>query len=93
MHSSNIKHSKNKRQRLTEDIEKRVTESNSDESSEEQGSSSEEEEYSLQKINPEIPKTYLEKDSWARLIIILEQANLETYKTKRGVEIINCDDH
>jgi rRNA small subunit pseudouridine methyltransferase Nep1 len=35
----------------------------------------------------------LEKDGWARLIIILEQANLETAKTKRGIEIINCDDH
>ncbi len=35
----------------------------------------------------------MEKDGWARLIIILEQANLETAKTKRGIEIINCDDH
>ena len=68
-------------------------ESKSEESSEDQGSSSEEEEFSLQKINPIIPKLYLEKDQWPRLIVILEQANLETTKTRRGVELINCDDH
>ena len=28
-----------------------------------------------------------------RVIVILEQANLETIKTKRGIELINCDDH
>ena len=44
-------------------------------------------------MNPQIPKTFLERDSWARLIIILEAANLDTTKTGRGIELINCDDH
>jgi rRNA small subunit pseudouridine methyltransferase Nep1 len=68
-------------------------ENDSSSSSDEQGSSSEEEEMSLQTLNPQIPKTFLERESWARLIIILEQANLETCKTGRGIELINCDDH
>lgn len=65
----------------------------SSESSEDFGSSSEEEQISLQKLHPTIPKTYMEKNDWARLIIILEAANLETTKTGRGIELINCDDH
>ena len=28
-----------------------------------------------------------------RLIIVLEKANLETVKTSRGLELLNCDDH
>ncbi len=27
------------------------------------------------------------------MIVVLEAANLETVKTKRGIELINCDDH
>ena len=81
------KHSKNKRRKVSDSTEVPVY------SSEEEGSSDEELPDSLQLINPEIPKSYLGKDSWARLIIILEQANLETTKSKRGIELINCDDH
>ena len=84
-----------KRQKTSEtDFKTRQEEEESkDSSSDDQGSSSEEEIFTLQKIRPEIPTGYLEKDGWARLIVILEQANLETTKTKRGIEILNCDDH
>ena len=93
------KHSQ-KRQKISEEEEKATDpidsdskSSNDDSESDEKGSSSEEEEISLQKVNPQIPKTFLERESWARLIVILEQANLETCKTGRGIELINCDDH
>ena len=43
---------------------------------------------------PKIPKNFEERENWKRLIVILEQANLETCKSKKGViELINCDDH
>jgi rRNA small subunit pseudouridine methyltransferase Nep1 len=48
---------------------------------------------SLQRVEPRLPKTFDEKQSWPRVIVILEYANLETAKTKRGIELINCDDH
>lgn len=47
----------------------------------------------MQLIHPSIPKTFEEKLSNSRVIVILEAANLETTKTKRGIELINCDDH
>ena len=88
------KHPKNKRQKVDEDSEVRIGGETveSSESEEEEGSSSEED-MGYQALHPEIPKTYLEKDSWVRLIVILEQANLETTRTKRTIELINCDDH
>ena len=48
---------------------------------------------SLQRVEPRLPKTFEEKQTWPRVIVILEYANLETAKTKRGIELINCDDH
>jgi len=43
---------------------------------------------------PKIPKNFEERENWKRLIVILEQANLETCKSKKGItELINCDDH
>lgn len=57
------------------------------------GSSEEEEVLTLQKIHPTIPKTFEEKSHSSRVIVVLEAANLETVKTKRGIELINCDDH
>ena len=35
----------------------------------------------------------MERNDWARLIVVLESANLETTKTGRGIELINSDDH
>ncbi len=58
-----------------------------------QGSSEEEEQKSLQKLHPTLPKTFEEKSNHSRVIVILEAANLETIKTKRGIELLNCDDH
>ncbi|CDW76216.1 c2f protein [Stylonychia lemnae] len=51
------------------------------------------ESYSLQRVEPKLPKTFHEKQNMPRLILVLEQANIETTKTKRGIELINCDDH
>ena len=42
---------------------------------------------------PTLPKTETEKQTHKRLIIILEAANLDTIKTKSGIELINSDDH
>ena len=43
---------------------------------------------------PKLPRNFEEREKWKRLIIILEQANLQLTKTKRGnMELINCDDH
>jgi rRNA small subunit pseudouridine methyltransferase Nep1 len=43
---------------------------------------------------PRIPKNFEERENWKRLIVILEQANLDITKNKKGqVELINCDDH
>ncbi len=33
---------------------------------------------------PSIPKTYEERENWQRVIVILEQANLETTKGRNG---------
>jgi len=45
-------------------------------------------------VQPQLPKTQEEKQSQARLYVILEQANLETVLSKRGtIEIINSDEH
>lgn len=43
---------------------------------------------------PKMPKNFEDKQKWKRLIVILEQATLQTTKTRRGtIELINCDDH
>lgn len=43
---------------------------------------------------PKIPRNFDERENWQRLIVILEQANLQTTKNKQGnPELINCDDH
>lgn len=43
---------------------------------------------------PKIPKGFEDRENWKWLIVILEQANLETCKSKKGLtELINCDDH
>ncbi|KAJ3268210.1 Ribosomal RNA small subunit methyltransferase mra1, partial [Borealophlyctis nickersoniae] len=46
---------------------------------------------------PKIPKTPLEKETSRRLIVVLEQASLETVKLGKGKEghyqLLNCDDH
>jgi len=75
----------------------KVVESESEDSetlSIEDGASSEEEEVkSLQKLYPKLPKSFEEKDIMPRVFVILEAANLETIKTKRGIELLNSDDH
>ena len=58
-----------------------------------EGSSEEEEADTLQVLHPQIPKTYMERNDWVRLIVILEQANLQTTKTGRGIELLDSDDH
>ena len=46
---------------------------------------------------PKIPKTAQEKAKTKRLIVVLEQASLETVKLGKGKEghysLLNCDDH
>ncbi|KAI8910803.1 Alpha/beta knot methyltransferase [Gorgonomyces haynaldii] len=46
---------------------------------------------------PKVPKTLREKSTAERLIVVLEQASLETAKLKSGKEgyyqLLNCDDH
>ena len=44
-------------------------------------------------MHPHLPKSFEEKTFHSRVIVVLEAANLETVKTKRGVELLNCDDH
>ncbi|RUS22298.1 Alpha/beta knot methyltransferase [Endogone sp. FLAS-F59071] len=46
---------------------------------------------------PKVPKTLIEKEKARRLIIVLENACLETYKVGKNKEaryqLLNCDDH
>ncbi|KAJ3036650.1 Ribosomal RNA small subunit methyltransferase mra1 [Rhizophlyctis rosea] len=46
---------------------------------------------------PKLPKTPQERDAARRLIVVLEQASLETVKLGKGKEghyaLLNCDDH
>lgn len=42
---------------------------------------------------PRAPRTLEEKVTQRRLIVVLEQACLETIKTKSGYELLNSDDH
>jgi rRNA small subunit pseudouridine methyltransferase Nep1 len=42
---------------------------------------------------PKLPKTLAEKHTARRLVVVLEQASLETVKTKKGFELLNCDEH
>ncbi|KAA0151468.1 hypothetical protein FNF27_08204 [Cafeteria roenbergensis] len=40
-----------------------------------------------------LPRALTERASQRRLYVVLEQACLETVKTKSGFELLNCDDH
>eukprot|EP01138_Halocafeteria_seosinensis_P015903 gb/GECG01016229.1/.p1 GENE.gb/GECG01016229.1/~~gb/GECG01016229.1/.p1 ORF type:complete len:232 (+),score=19.63 gb/GECG01016229.1/:1-696(+) len=42
---------------------------------------------------PKLPKTLSEQANQKRLIVVLQQASLEAVKTKKGYELLNCDDH
>jgi rRNA small subunit pseudouridine methyltransferase Nep1 len=43
---------------------------------------------------PKLPRNFEERENWKRLIVILEAANLQIHKTKKGfMELLNCDDH
>lgn len=46
---------------------------------------------------PKVPKTTMEKQNSSRLIVVLQQASLETVKLGKGKEghyqLLNCDDH
>ena len=43
---------------------------------------------------PKIPKTNSERDAGGkRVIVVLDRASLETVKTTKGYELLNCDDH
>ncbi|CAE7341261.1 unnamed protein product [Symbiodinium sp. KB8] len=39
------------------------------------------------------PRTQEEKDTTPHVVIILEQAAVEVVKTKKGYELLNCDEH
>ena len=58
-------------------------------------SESEESEESEEETQHEakVPRTVRERDNGKRVIVILEQATLETVKTSKGFELLNCDDH
>ena len=58
-----------------------------------EGSSELEQESTLQTLHPSVPRTMAEKTNQSRVIVVLEAANLETIKTKRGIQLLNCDDH
>ena len=40
-----------------------------------------------------LPKNVLEKNAARRIVVVLQQASLETVKTKKGYELLNCDEH
>ena len=40
-----------------------------------------------------LPSTFEQRQKNPRVFVILEAANLETVTTKRGIELLNCDDH
>lgn len=40
-----------------------------------------------------LPKTASEKNDSRRVVVVLQQASLETVKTKKGFELLNCDEH
>ena len=40
-----------------------------------------------------LPKTSSEKQDARRVVVLLQQASLETVKTKKGFELLNCDEH
>eukprot|EP00937_MAST-01D_sp_MAST-1D-sp2_P005981 g5981.t1 len=42
---------------------------------------------------PRLPKTLAERDHGKRVIVVLENASLETVKTNRGYQLLNADDH
>eukprot|EP00830_Metopus_es_P007476 TRINITY_DN17100_c0_g1_i1.p1 TRINITY_DN17100_c0_g1~~TRINITY_DN17100_c0_g1_i1.p1 ORF type:complete len:258 (-),score=55.91 TRINITY_DN17100_c0_g1_i1:19-792(-) len=55
----------------------------------------------VKKVKPEagvfpickLPQSKDEKALWKRLIVVLEAAPLETIKKKKGIELLNSDDH
>lgn len=63
-----------------------------DERSESEESEESEEEEENQH-EAKVPRTVRERDNGKRVIVILEQATLETVKTSKGFELLNCDDH
>ena len=40
-----------------------------------------------------LPRSALERAGARRVVVVLQQASLETVKTKKGYELLNCDDH
>jgi rRNA small subunit pseudouridine methyltransferase Nep1 len=40
-----------------------------------------------------LPRNIIERSNAKQVIVILQQATLETVKTKKGFELLNCDDH
>ena len=76
-----------------EEIEELGEDGEEEQDEDDVGSSDDEGQIGLQQVNPQIPTHYMERQKWTRLIVILEKANLETCKTARGIELLNCDDH
>lgn len=42
---------------------------------------------------PTLPRNAVEKENYKRLIVIIEGALLETVKTGKAFQLLNCDDH
>eukprot|EP00128_Syssomonas_multiformis_P009709 Colp12_sorted_trinity150504_noHs@32852 len=42
---------------------------------------------------PKLPETPMEKDAMKRVIVVLENASLETVKVGKEFQLLNCDDH
>jgi rRNA small subunit pseudouridine methyltransferase Nep1 len=42
---------------------------------------------------PKLPRNEVEKESHKRLIVVLEDACLETVKAGKAFQLLNCDDH
>lgn len=44
-------------------------------------------------LPPKLPQSLGEKEGQKRLYVVLEGANLETIKSGKNFELLNCDDH
>ena len=42
---------------------------------------------------PRVPRTLADKENAKRLIVVLEGACLETVKSGKSFQLLNCDDH
>lgn len=42
---------------------------------------------------PRVPRTLQEKENTKRLIVVLEDACIETVKAGKAFQLLNCDDH